>query len=480
VYERFFSLRERPFALSPDPDYLYRSRVHSEALSYLRYGIEGHAGFIVVTGEIGSGKTTLLQTALRGVDKHTAVARVVNTQLDARDLVEAVMLDFGLSPEPGLSKPRLLRVLAEYLVQQRVNGRLALLVIDEAQNLSLAALEEIRMLSNLETEKSKLIQIALIGQPELRAMLNRPELEQLRQRVTVSYHLPALDVDETAAYINHRLSRAATGTPVTFPREVTDLIHQRSRGVPRRINIVADAILLYGYGEGQREITMDLAVKAVDELITSGILNDEGVAPGGLGALGAPGALDAGALGAGALGAQGATAVSSTVASASPSVAVPAASASPSVAVPAAIVNSQASDREERVIAALQRLLAEQNHLLQEYRQQLAALIERASRLPAPAPVVAGQSHAAPVTVNQATAASQAAPAAQAPIVTPSASRPQPLTPSSARVTAPPTPQWTPKPIRPLHTTQVLAESPSFWSRLGRGFFSSFSPAYKE
>jgi general secretion pathway protein A len=199
VYERFYSLRERPFALSPDPDYLYRSRVHSEALSYLRYGIEGHAGFIVITGEIGSGKTTLLQTALRGVDKHTAVARVVNTQLDARDLLEAVMLDFGLTPEPGLSKPRLLRVLAEYLVEQRVNGRLALLVIDEAQNLSLSALEEVRMLSNLETEKSKLIQIALVGQPELRAMMNRPELEQLRQRVTVSYHLPALDVDETAA-----------------------------------------------------------------------------------------------------------------------------------------------------------------------------------------------------------------------------------------------------------------------------------------
>jgi general secretion pathway protein A len=442
VYERFFSLRERPFALSPDPDYLYRSRVHSEALSYLRYGIEGHAGFIVITGEIGSGKTTLLQTALRGVDKHTAVARIVNTQLDARDLVEAVMLDFGLTPEPGLSKPRLLRVLAEYLVEQRVNGRLALLVIDEAQNLSLAALEEVRMLSNLETEKSKLIQIALVGQPELRAMMNRPELEQLRQRVTVSYHLPALDVDETAAYINHRLARAATGTPIIFPREVTDLVHQKSRGVPRRINIVADAILLYGYGEGQREITLDLAQKAVDELITSGILLEDGP----VATVSAPSAPIAPV-------AAVAQTTPSAVAPAVPSAV--AGSANPlTPPTPAAVIDPGIRElREERVLAALQRLLAEQNHLLQEHRQQLAALIDRASR-PAPAPA-AGTAASAP--------------------------KPQPI---AAVQTPRPTPpaSWSSAPAvqRPLHTTQVIAESPGFWSRLGRGFFNSFSPAYKD
>jgi putative secretion ATPase (PEP-CTERM system associated) len=448
VYERFFSLRERPFALSPDPDYLYRSRVHSEALSYLRYGIEGHAGFIVITGEVGSGKTTLLQTALRGVDKHTAVARIVNTQLDARDLIEAVMLDFGLTPEAGLSKPRLLRVLAEYLVQQRVNGRLALLVIDEAQNLSLAALEEVRMLSNLETEKSKLIQIALIGQPELRAMLNRPELEQLRQRVTVSYHLPALDVDETAAYINYRLGRAATGTPVVFPRQVADLVHQRSRGVPRRINVVADAILLYGYGEGQREITLDLAQKAIDELITSGILVD-----------------DAASVTAGAATAR-----------------VPVSTPTPSdrvASTPAAIGSASGrvdrqrelrrdvgdggldfTARQERVLAAFQRLLAEQNHLLQEHRQQLAALVDRASRAPQPAP--------------------------PAPAPAPA---PAPLKPMTSAVVETPRPAaiaartpWTSTTLvdRPLHATQALAATPGFWTRLGRGFFSTFSPAYKD
>src|SRR6476661_10570307 len=217
MYERFYNLRERPFSLSPDPDYLYPSRVHREALSYLRYGIEGHAGFIVITGEIGSGKTTLLQAALRGLDRQTSVSRLVNTMLDARELIEAVMLDFGLEPGQGRSKPHLLRDLARYLVEQRSAGRLALLVIDEAQNLSLPALEEVRMLSNLETEKSKLIQIIMIGQPELREKLNLPQLTQLRQRITVSYHLHPLDVEETANYINHRRKRAANGAPVTFP-----------------------------------------------------------------------------------------------------------------------------------------------------------------------------------------------------------------------------------------------------------------------
>ncbi|MEP6919466.1 MAG: AAA family ATPase, partial [Acidobacteriota bacterium] len=162
MYERFYDLRERPFALSPDPDYLYPSRVHREALDYLRYGLESHAGFVVITGEIGSGKTTLLQTLLRGLDAQTTVGRIVNTMLEPRELLETIMIDFGLDPA-GRGKPLLLRDLAQYLVDQRLAGRLVLLVIDEAQNLSLATLEELRMLSNLETEKSKLLQIILVG-----------------------------------------------------------------------------------------------------------------------------------------------------------------------------------------------------------------------------------------------------------------------------------------------------------------------------
>jgi putative secretion ATPase (PEP-CTERM system associated) len=272
MYERFYNLRERPFSLSPDPDYLYPSRVHREALSYLRYGIEGHAGFIVITGEIGSGKTTLLQSALRGLDRQTSVSRLVNTMLDARELIEAVMLDFGLEPGQGRSKPHLLRDLARYLVEQRGAGRLALLVIDEAQNLSLPALEEVRMLSNLETEKSKLIQIVLIGQPNLRDVLGRPELEQLRQRVTVRYHLQPLDSEETCNYVNHRLRRAALGAPLEFSRDVTDLIHLHSQGLPRKINVIADAVLLFGYGEERRTIDVDLTHEVIEELEATGVI----------------------------------------------------------------------------------------------------------------------------------------------------------------------------------------------------------------
>jgi putative secretion ATPase (PEP-CTERM system associated) len=271
MYERFYRLRERPFALTPDPDYLYPSRVHKEALSYLRYGIESHAGFVVITGAIGSGKTTLLQTMLRGLDGQTTVARVMNTLLDPRELLESAMIDVGLDPA-GKSKPAMLKAFGEFLVNERSAGRLVLLVIDEAQNLTLPALEEIRMLSNLETEKSKLLQIILIGQPDLRDKLDRPELEQLRQRITVSYHLEPLDADETAHYINHRLARAAIGAPLEFPDEVTEAIHARSGGVPRLINVIADATLVFGYGEERSVIDGELVREVIADLDATGVL----------------------------------------------------------------------------------------------------------------------------------------------------------------------------------------------------------------
>jgi general secretion pathway protein A len=266
MYERFYGFRERPFSLTPDPSYLYPSRVHREALSHLRYGIEGHAGFTVITGEIGCGKTTLLQTVLRSIDRKTSIARLMNTMLDSRDLLEAIMLDFGLDPGQGRSKPYLIRDLAQFLVNERKAGRLALLIIDEAQNLSVSALEEVRMLSNFETEKSKLIQIVLVGQPNLRDLLSRHDLEQLRQRVTVTYHMEALTAVETHAYVNHRLRHASVGVPLTFSRPVTDIIHAHSRGVARTINVIADAVLLYGYGSDKRVIDLELTNEVVSDL----------------------------------------------------------------------------------------------------------------------------------------------------------------------------------------------------------------------
>jgi len=271
MYERFYNLRDRPFALSPDPEYLYPSRVHREALDYLRFGIEGHAGFVVITGEIGSGKTTLLQVLLRNLDGQTTVVRLVNTLLTGRELLESILLDLEVEHVPP-TKPTMLRELARVLIDQRSRGRRVLAVIDEAQNLSLDALEELRMLSNLETEKSKLLQIILVGQPDLRDKLGLEALEQLRQRVTVRYHIEPLDAEETANYINHRLKRAAVAAPLQFPRDVTDAIHKRSNGVPRLINVICDAVLLFGYADERRLIDRELVDSAIEELEASSVL----------------------------------------------------------------------------------------------------------------------------------------------------------------------------------------------------------------
>jgi general secretion pathway protein A len=271
MYERFYNLRERPFALSPDPDYLYLSRVHREALNAIRFGVESRVGFIVVTGEIGAGKTTVLQTLLRRMDEQVVVARLINTILEPRELLEAIAIDFGLDPA-GKSKPVLLRDLGEFLVKQRVQGRTSLLVVDEAQNLTTQALEEIRLLSNLETEKSKLLQIILVGQPNLRDTIDSPVLEQLRQRITVNYHLTPLDAADTGAYINYRLEHAALGEPPRFSTDAAALIHARSGGVPRIVNVICDAALIYGYAEEQRTLNRTLVEEVVRELESTGIL----------------------------------------------------------------------------------------------------------------------------------------------------------------------------------------------------------------
>ena len=278
MYERFYQLRERPFALSPDPEYLYSGAVHRAGLDYLRYGIEGNAGFVVMTGEIGCGKTTLLQAMLRNLDGETTVVRLLSTMLNPLELLEAIALDLGVDTR-GLGKPALLRELARILVQQRSVGRRVVLVIDEAQNLSLPSLEEVRMLSNFETEKSKLLQIVLVGQPELRDTLALPQLEQLRQRVSVTYHIARLDADATAEYINYRLRRAALGPPLQFTREVCDLVYGGSGGVPRMINVICDSTLLFGYGEDRRVVDSLLVRSVLHELYSTGVLKRPASAP---------------------------------------------------------------------------------------------------------------------------------------------------------------------------------------------------------
>ncbi|HEX6463772.1 MAG TPA: XrtA/PEP-CTERM system-associated ATPase [Vicinamibacterales bacterium] len=350
MYERFYNLRERPFALSPDPEYLYPSRVHQEALDYLRYGLETQAGFIVITGEIGSGKTTLMQTILRNLDSHTTVGRIVNTTLEPHELLETIMIDFGLDPA-GHGKPQLLRDLSQFLVDQRVAGRMVLLVIDEAQNLKLSALEEIRMLSNLETEKSKLMQIVLVGQPNLRDKLSTAQLEQLRQRITVSYHLPPLEIDDTANYINHRLRRAALGAPMEFPREATDLIHARSRGVPRIINVICDAALVFGYAEERRVFDAETIHEVLAELETTGVLPPSGAS---LLPLSGPSSMPRAAR-------PGPTPANARAVSAAPA--------------PAALAHAALDEREARIrqgeaeLAEQRRILAEEYRLLRAQRQ---------------------------------------------------------------------------------------------------------------
>ena len=366
MYERFYQLRERPFALSPDPEYLYPSRVHQEALDYLRYGLETQAGFIVITGEIGSGKTTLLQTLLRTLDNQTTVGRIVNTMLEPRELLETIMIDFGLDPS-GRSKPLLLRDLSQFLVDQRLAGRLVLLVIDEAQNLGPGALEELRMLSNLETEKSKLLQIVLVGQPNLREKLAAPELEQLRQRITVSNHLPPLDADETGRYINHRLRRAALGAPIEFPRDATDLIHARSRGVPRLINVVCDAALVFGYAEERRIFDGAMIREVLAELQSTGVLPAPAPAMASAAQVSTPAAVPAVA-----------------------HVSAPAAAPAPTAVVSHEQTGARAAalDHREQALRQRELELADQRRVLAEEYRLLRAQQQAAAPAAAPPPVV--------------------------------------------------------------------------------------------
>ncbi len=248
MYEQFYGLTERPFRISPDPDYLYLSDQHRLALVYLEYGLVNQEGFVVITGEIGTGKTTLVRTLLRRMVPEMRVAFIFNTRVLPGELLEMVLREFEVEHGRG-GKADSLDALHHFLIEEYRRGHRVVLIVDEAQNLSLETLEEIRLISNLQTEKEHLLQIVLVGQPDLRAKLSHPRLAQLAQRVSVHYHLAPLGRAECEAYVAHRLKVAGRVAPLFAP-EAFDLIFAASGGTPRLINIICDAALVYGFADG--------------------------------------------------------------------------------------------------------------------------------------------------------------------------------------------------------------------------------------
>ncbi len=243
MYEEYFRLREKPFSLTPDPGFLYLSESHQQALDHLLFGLESGEGFIVVTGDIGVGKTTVCRALLRKLPDRFDTALVVNTLLTEKELLRTILGDFGVDV-PGGTRKDLLDALNRFLLDAAERERRPVLIVDEAQNLAPPLLEQVRLLSNLETEKRKLLQIVLFGQKELKEKLRLPELRQFNQRITVRARIRPLNLRETARYIQHRLSVAgAPGGPFLSP-VAERMLFRRSRGVPRRINQLCDRALL--------------------------------------------------------------------------------------------------------------------------------------------------------------------------------------------------------------------------------------------
>jgi len=247
MYESFYRLTGKPFQLNPDPSFFFASRGHKRAFAYLEYGLYQSEGFIVITGEIGAGKTTIVRSLLEQLDPSKVVAaQIVSTQLDADELLRAVGVAFGL-PVRTVDKAVLLASLEAYFCQLVLDKKRALLVVDEAQNLSDRALEELRMLSNFQLGDQALLQSFLIGQPELRQMMQGPQMQQLRQRVIASYHLGPLDAEETKSYVEHRLRHVNWQNDPSFDPECFDLIHSYANGIPRKINTLCNRLLLASY-----------------------------------------------------------------------------------------------------------------------------------------------------------------------------------------------------------------------------------------
>ena len=255
MYEEYYGFTEKPFSLTPDPKYLFKSASHASAFDLLQYAIRRREGFVVITGDIGTGKTTLCRALLEQIDRKTFTALVLNPFLAEEDLLRLVLQEFGVVSREEIkrghlarvSKAELVETLNEFLLSLQAIGAQALLIVDEAQNLPMQVLEQIRILSNLETEKEKLLQIILVGQSNLKDLLRRPELRQLDQRVAIRYDLKPLTAEETRAYVQHRLAVAGGAAAVTFTAKALARVHRCTGGIPRVINLLCDRALLSAY-----------------------------------------------------------------------------------------------------------------------------------------------------------------------------------------------------------------------------------------
>ena len=263
MYEQFYGLKERPFSLSPDPKFFYLSEVHREAIEHLHYALIQKEGFVLLTGDVGIGKTTICRVLLEKYQKQYKVALVLNPMLSEEELLKYIVQDFGIISS-GQTKKELIDDLNKFLLEQHALGRACILIIDEAQNLTVELLEQIRLLSNLETEKEKLIQIILIGQAELNIKLS--QLEQLNQRISVRYHLKPLKYKEVTSYIYHRLTVAGASGGITFTKGAMKQIYKFSKGIPRLINLICDRALLAGYTSKTTRITKALVNRAAKSL----------------------------------------------------------------------------------------------------------------------------------------------------------------------------------------------------------------------
>ena len=264
MYEKFFGLNEKPFQILSDPAYLFMSKTHESAYTYLEYGILENKGFVVITGEIGSGKTTLINYLLEKIEGNIQTALINNTLVKPGNLIKMLCQDFEIDIR-GLEESELLMAFYQFLIKQYTERKRVILIIDEAQNLSMDALEEIRMLSNFELDKQHLFQVILVGQPQLRFKLRQKVLEQLAQRISVHYHISGLSEDEVKTYINYRLQIAGAKDFDIFLDDAIEAIYVFSKGIPRLINILCDTALVYAFADGVKKVNRDIIETIIKE-----------------------------------------------------------------------------------------------------------------------------------------------------------------------------------------------------------------------